>query len=161
MKIAVVYHSETGNTQKMADYIVSGLQMVEGIEAKAFGLDDVDKAFVKESRALIIGTPVYGGSLTAKTKLWLETKTAGLELGGKLGGAFATAALVHGGGDVAILNIMAQLLVSGMLIYSSGAACGQPVIHYGPVALGNDLDSYADTFKTYGHRMALKAKELF
>lgn len=85
----------------------------------------------------------------------------GLNLGGKLAGAFSTATFVHGGTEVAILAILNQLMVFGMLIYSSGVSQGQPFIHYGPVALSADLDSYAELFRTYGRRMAEKAKELF
>ena len=33
MKITVVYHSESGNTAKMAECIVKGIQSVEGMEA--------------------------------------------------------------------------------------------------------------------------------
>lgn len=161
MKVSIVYHSETGNTQKMAGCIVEGLQSVDGIEAKAFGIDAVDAEFVKQSRMVIIGTPVYGGSLTAKLKTWLETQSRGLELGGKLGGAFATAAYVHGGGDVAIQSILSQMLVFGMLVYSGGAAVGKPVIHYGPVSIGADMETYGELFKTYGKRMAEKAKTIF
>ncbi|MDL2329331.1 NAD(P)H-dependent oxidoreductase [Desulfosarcina sp. OttesenSCG-928-A07] len=161
MKVSIVYHSESGNTQKMAACIVEGLQSVDGIDAKAFGIDAVDKEFVKQSRVVIVGTPVYGGSLTAKLKTWMETEARELKLGGKVGGAFATAAYVHGGGDVAIQSILSQMLVFGMLVYSGGAAMGKPVIHYGPVAIGGDTATYGDLFKLYGKRMAEKAKELF
>ena len=161
MKITVIYHSETGNTKKMADYLVEGLQAVGDIEAKAFSIDGVDKDFAKESKAVILGSPVYAGTISAKTKMWLERESKDLQLAGKLTGAFATARFIHGGGDVAILSILNHFLVFGALVYSSGAAKGQPVIHYGPVALGDNPDAYADLFKTYGQRMAEKAKELF
>lgn len=161
MKIAVVYHSESGNTAKMAVEVVKGLTSVEGIEAKAFSLDEADKAYIKESRAIILGTPVYAGTFSGKMKMWLETQTRDLELGGKLGGAFATARFVHGGGCVAIQSILSHLLVLGLMVYSSGAAKGQPVIHYGPVALGDDLPAYAEVFQIYGRRLAEQAKAIF
>lgn len=161
MKISVIYHSETGHTAKMAESLVEGLKSVEGVEAKAFSLDGVDQAFAKESQAIILGTPVYAGSYSAKTKLWLEGELKKLAPAGKLGGAFATANFVHGGGDVAILSILHHFMVCGMLVYSGGAAKGQPVIHFGPVAIAEDLGKYAGVFFTYGQRMAEKAKELF
>lgn len=161
MKLAVVYHSQSGNTAKMAAAVVEGLQSVAGIEAKAFSLDSVDRDFVKQSRGLIVGTPVYGGTMSGQTKMWLDTETRGLELGGKLAGAFSTANFVHGGTDTAILAVLGQLMVHGMLIYSSGVSQGQPFIHYGPVALASDLVNYADLFKIYGRRMAEKAQEIF
>lgn len=161
MKIAVVYHSETGNTAKMAACVVEGLGSVDGVEARAFSLKEADGDFIKQSQALIIGTPVYAGTMSGQTKIWLDAEAGKLGLGGKLAGAFATANYAHGGLDTAILAVLNHLMVMGMLIYSSGAAKGRPVIHYGPGAVSDNLDSYNDLFKTYGQRMAEKAKELF
>lgn len=161
MKIAVVYHSKTGNTAKVASWIVDGLGTVEGVEAKAFSIDEVDRDFVKESCGLIVGTPVYGGTMSGPLKVWLDTQIKGLELPGKLGGAFSTAAFVHGGCDLAIQSILNHLMITGMILYTGGASKGQPVIHFGPAAIAPELDKYADTFKIYGKRMAEKAKELF
>lgn len=161
MNIAVAYHSKTGNTAKMATYVVEGLQSLAGVEARAFSIDAVDPDFVKQSKALIVGTPVYGGTLSGETKMWLDSGLGGVEPGGKLAGAFATAGFVHGGADTAVLSILNQLTVHGMLIYSSGVSKGQPFIHFGPVALASDLDSHRELFRIYGRRMAEKAKELF
>lgn len=161
MKIAVVYHSKTGNTAKMAGYVVEGLRSVAGVEAQAFGIDAVDTDFVRQSRGLIVGTPVYGGTFSGETKMWLDHGLGGVEMGGKLAGAFATAGFVHGGADAAVLSILNQLTVHGMLIYSSGISKGQPFIHFGPVALAGDLDSSIELFTIYGRRMAEKAKELY
>ena len=53
MRLAIVYDSKTGNTKKMADYIVEGICQVEGAEARAFGLEDVDEAYVRSCCALM------------------------------------------------------------------------------------------------------------
>lgn len=36
MKLAVVYDTKTGNTAKMAEYVIEGITSVNGAEAKAF-----------------------------------------------------------------------------------------------------------------------------
>lgn len=160
MKATVIYHSESGNTAKMAALIVEGLQSA-GLEAKAFSIDEVDKDFAKASRVMLIGTPVYAGSFSGKMKMWLEKEAGAAQPSGKLCGAFATANFIHGGADVAILAIMNHLMVMGAMLYSGGAALGQPFIHYGPVAIAPELDKYNDLFKTYGQRLGQKALELF
>lgn len=161
MKASVIYHSESGNTAKMGSIIVDGLQMVKGVDAKTFCLDCIDQDFVKESRIVLLGTPVYGGTFTSRIKTWLETGTQNLNMGDKLTGAFATANFIHGGADVAILGILNHFLVYGSLVYSSGVAYGQPYIHYGPVAIAPEVEKFADLFKIYGQRVAQKASELF
>lgn len=76
------------------------------------------------------------------------------------GGAFATAAFIHGGGDLAIQCVLTHLMVDGMMVYSGGQAWGMPVIHLGPVAIGPDLEGFAELFRTYGQRMARQAANL-
>ena len=154
MRLAIVYDTKTGNTAKMAEYLIEGFTAVDGAEAKAFPITAVDEEYVKESDALIVGTPTYNGYLTARMKAWLESAPAKWNVAGKLGGAYATAAFIHGGGDLAIQCILTHLLVDGMMVYSSGQAKGMPVIHLGPVAIAPDLDAFADLFRIYGKRMA-------
>ena len=154
MRLAIVYDTKTGNTAKMAEYLIEGFTAVDGAEAKAFPITAVDEEYVKASEALIVGTPTYNGYLTARMKAWLESTPAKLNVAGKLGGAYATAAFIHGGGDLAIQCILTHLLVDGMMVYSSGQAKGMPVIHLGPVAIAPDLDAFADLFRIDGKRMA-------
>lgn len=154
MRLAIVYDTKTGNTAKMAEYLIEGFTAVDGAEAKAFPITAADEEYVKASDALIVGTPTYNGYLTARMKAWLESTPAKLNVAGKLGGAYATAAFIHGGGDLAIQCILTHLLVDGMMVYSSGQAKGMPVIHLGPVAIAPDLDAFADLFRIYGKRMA-------
>lgn len=161
MKMSVVYHSKTGNTKHMAEVIAGGMNRVAGAEARAFSIDAVDEAWVKESRCLVVGAPIYYASETGAVKNWLEGPAMKLGLAGKMGGAFATADYVHGGGELGIRTILDHMLVGGMLTYSGGGAQGKPVIHLGPVAIAGRLEDSNATFEAYGQRMAQKAAELF
>jgi len=161
MKATVLYHSKTGTTKRMAEVIVEGMRTVEGVEAEAFSIDAVDEAFIKESRCVVLGTPIYFADLSGTVKVWLETSARPLGLAGKIGGAFATADYLHGGGEIGLQTILNHMLVYGMLAYSGGGSFGAPVIHLGPVALKDKLDESTDTFTVYGKRMAMKALEVF
>jgi Multimeric flavodoxin WrbA len=161
MKMAVLYYSKTGNTQKMAEVIVKGMETVAGVEAKSFALDNIDEGFVKECGCVVLGSPIYVATICGPVKTWLESSARPLNLAGKIGGAFATADYVHGGGDIGIQSILSHMLVYGMLAYSGGAAHGKPVIHLGPVALTKDIEQYFEAFTTYGQRMAQKTMEVF
>lgn len=160
MKLSVIYDSKTGNTAKAAQYICEGAERASGMQAKAFHIDNIDEDFVKESCGLIVGSPTYNGSLSGKLKVWLETDLTKLKVSGKLGGAFATAAFIHGGGDLAIQCILTHLMVDGMMVYSSGQSKGMPVIHLGPVAISSNIDDFAELFNTYGYRMAEQVLQL-
>jgi len=161
MKATVLYYSKTNNTKQMAEVIVAGMSCVEGVEAKAFSIDEIDDAWVKETKCVVLGTPTYMASLAGATKTWLEGPSMAYALAGKLGGAFATADYLHGGAELGIQNILDHMMVLGMMTYSGGGAYGTPVIHLGPVALKDHLDESKETFHQYGQRMAIKAKDIF
>ena len=161
MKATVLYHSKTGNTRKMAEIIVQGMEAVDNVQAKAFSLEQIDEEWLKESKCVVLGTPIYLASMSGAVKCWLDGPSMKYGLAGKIGGAFATADYLHGGGELGIGAILDHMLVLGMLTYSGGGAYGKPVIHLGPVALSSQLDDSSETFRLYGQRMATKAVELF
>ncbi|MDL2231471.1 flavodoxin family protein [Porphyromonadaceae bacterium OttesenSCG-928-L07] len=161
MKVAVLYHSVTGTTKKMAEVIVDGINSVAGVEGKAFSILEMDEEYIKESRCVILGTPVYYANMTGEMKIWFEKRGRKLPLAGKIAGAFATANYAHGGGELAIQTLLDHMMVLGMLAYSGGGACGRPVIHLGPLAVTEHADQYTELFQTYGQRMAMKTLELF
>ena len=165
MKLSVIYYSVTGNTQHMAEIIAQGMNLVEGAEAKAISIEAMDEDFIRESQCVVIDCPTYAAGMPGQFHALLGN-TGKLAMAGKLGGAFSTAQHIHGGGELAIQNILTNLMVKGMVVYSSGMACGKPIIHLGPVAIataGNEemLKPYEELFRTYGQRMAEKAMELF
>ena len=160
MKIAIVYFSKTETTKDMAKVIAEGIGFVEGIEVKLFDLENVDVEYLKESKAVIFGTPTYMANSCFQLEKWFYDNSK-VNLGGKLGAVFATANYPQGGADTAISGIINHLLVKGMLVYSSGGALGQPFIHIGAVALRDRLEEGKNLFRVFGKRIAEKTVELF
>lgn len=159
MKVAVVYHSETGNTKKVAELIAEGLRLDGQIEVKAMSVDDVDEAFVQASDALLVGCPTHRGSFSWQMKKWVGTTK--LKLGGKLGGVFATEGYIGGGADMAAMGLIAHLLVMGLLVYSGGTSWGLPFVHFGAIAIRDGDEAQRDRARLFGERFARKALELF
>ncbi len=160
MQASIIYHSVSGTTCRCADFILAGMAKVPGVRGRCMSLDEVDGEYVRESSLLILGSPVYFASTSAVVKGWLE-QAPQYGLVGKIGGAFATANYIHGGGEIAIQSILEHFLVMGMLAYSGGGGLGKPVIHFGPVAIKESVDSFRELFEIYGQRMASRALELF
>jgi NAD(P)H dehydrogenase (quinone) len=163
MKITVLYVSCSGNTEKAAELIKEGILQAGNIDVRLMNIvseDPLDAEFLKDSAAVIIGTPTYAASLSWQLKKWFDTDKS-VKLAGKLGAAFATANYVYGGADIAIADILHGMLVKGMVVYSSGGGCGAPIIHLGPVAITSEFDKSRDLFEIFGKRVAEKALELF
>jgi NAD(P)H dehydrogenase (quinone) len=161
MKISIVYHSETGNTRKMADMIADGAKAVSPeIEARVMSYDTVDEEFLAASAALVVGCPTYEGTLSWQIKRFLDETR--VDLAGKLGGCFASQNWPGGGGaDLAEISIIAGMLVRGMLVYSGGITKGQPYLHFGAVSTRAPEGIFAERCGKLGGNMASKALELF
>ena len=71
MKLAVLYDSRSGNTQRAAEWIALGMGEVEGVEARAYQIGQEDADFVKEARGAVIGCPVYTALMTPYLRAWL------------------------------------------------------------------------------------------
>ncbi len=161
MKIAIIYHSETGNTKSQAELVDEGASSVEGVEVKTMSIDHVDTAWCEDSVAIIFGSPTYEGTCSWQMKKFLDTPS--LNYGGKLAGFFATQNWPGGGGaDLAEISMIAAALVHGMLVYSGGIKRGFPPIHFGAVAHkspSTDIDR--ERAIKLGNNIAEKAVELF
>lgn len=160
IKVAIVYHSETGNTQKMAELIRKGCDNVAGVESKAMSIDDLDTAYIADAEAVIFGCPTYEGTASWQMKRVLDTISVDLE--GKLGGVFASQNWPGGGGaDFTEMTLIAGMLVRGMMIYSGGICRGYPFLHFGAVSERAPKGLYEERCTKLGDNIASKAKELW
>ena len=161
MKIAVIYHSETGNVKQMAQLVAQGCQKVADTKVKVMPVDNVDDAYVEQSAAVILGSPTYMATCSWQMKKYLDSGPKGLA--GKLGGVFASQNWPGGGGaSFAEMTIIAGMLVYGMIIYSGGVCQGEPYLHFGAVsARAPEETLYHDRCLKLGENLAQKAHELF
>ncbi len=130
-KVLVVYYSQTGNTQKMAELIAEGLKK-QGVEVKLKKVKDTSPDDFAAADGIIIGSPTYYGSMAGEIKSLLdESVSLHGRLDGKIGAAFSTSANIAGGNETTVLSILNAMLIHGFIIQ------GDPMgSHYGPVAIG-------------------------
>jgi NAD(P)H dehydrogenase (quinone) len=159
MKLAVIYHSETGNTQKVAKVIASAAQEIASTETQVMSIDNIDESFIDESAAVIFGCPTYCGTFSWQIKKFFDTTN--IKLNGKLGAVFVTENHLGGGADIAELSVAGCMLVRSMLVYSGGALEGNPLTHFGAVVQKSGDDLQLERAKVFGQRIAKKAHELF
>ncbi|MEC9490325.1 MAG: flavodoxin family protein [Halanaerobiales bacterium] len=160
MKISVLYHSESGNTEKVAGIIKKGLEKIEGVEARTFAIENPDIDYITASKAVLFGSPIYTGDMSWQMKSFLD-KNKEVKLSGKLAAVFATENYIGGGADSALLTLIGHLLVKGMVVYSGGAAEGKPYTHFGAVCIKDGDQDQQQRAEIFGERIAKKAVELF
>ena len=76
MKLAVVYHSESGNTERVGEIIAKGAEKVDEIETKCMAIDEIDEDYLAEAKAIIFGSPTYHGDISWQMKKWFDTSRA-------------------------------------------------------------------------------------
>jgi NAD(P)H dehydrogenase (quinone) len=158
MKVLILYYSRTGNTKKLAEEIASGVVDVEGVQAMVKSTADVSKEDFVSADAMIVGSPVYFGSMAAPLKDILD-KYVGVrkKMENKVGAAFATSADPSGGKETTMISIIQALLIYGMIIV------GDPLDatgHYGVSCLGAPDAAAAENGRKLGKRVATLVKKL-
>jgi len=154
-KVLVVYYSRTGNTRRMAEFVADGAKAAGGNVT----LKEVENANAEELLdydAVILGSPVYYGSMAAEMKNLLdESVEFHGKLDGKVGAAFASSANIGGGNETTILDMLNAMLIHGMVIQGNPAGD-----HYGPVSIGAPDERVKKQCRELGRRTVQLANRL-
>ena len=158
MQILILYYSKSGNTRKLAEAIVKGVEDVEGVSAVLKKTDEVTKEDFVNSDGIIAGSPVYFGLMAAQLKkVFDEFVGIRKKMEGKIGAAFATSGDPSGGKETTMMSIIQALLIYGMVI------AGDPLSaagHYGVACVGAPDQKTRDNGMKLGRRVAELAKKL-
>ena len=124
VRILVAYHSDTGNTEKLATAVRAGAAAVEGVEVVLRKVGDVTDADITGADGFLVGSPVHWGNMSADAKRFLDrvgdTLFANKGSGeGRVGGAFVTGGGDDGGKEVTRLSMLAAFLGMRFIVVGS------------------------------------------
>ncbi len=119
-----------------------------------------------EVAGIIVGTPVYMGSMTSQCKAFLDRtvmlRRNGFLWRGKVGAALAVGGVRNGGQELAIQAVQAAMLCHDMVVVSDG----RPTAHFGaalwsgsPGGVAGD-EAGLETARNLGRRVAEVAQRL-
>lgn len=158
MQILVLYFSKGGNTKKLAEAILKGVESVEGVKGVFKHTDDVTKEDFVLSDGIIAGSPVYFGVMAAQLKkIFDEFVGIRKKMEGKVGAAFATSADPSGGKETTMMSIIQVMLIYGMVIVGDPmSATG----HFGTACVGAPDSGSLENGMKLGRRVAELAQKL-
>ena len=158
MQILVLYFSKGGNTKKLAEAIIKGVESVDGVYGVLKHTDDVTKEDFVDSSGIIAGSPVYFGVMAAQLKkIFDEFVSVRRKMEGKIGAAFATAGDPSGGKETTMMSIIQAMLIYGMVIVGDPmSATG----HFGTACVGAPDSGSLENGMKLGQRVAELAKKL-
>lgn len=152
MKILVLYFSKGGNTKRLAEAIVEGVNSVAGAEAVLKKTEQVTKDDFIEANAIIAGSPVYFGTMAAQLKqVFDEFVSVRKKMENKIGAVFTTSGDITGGKETTMFSIIQALMIYGMIIVGDPmAATG----HYGVSCVGRPDEKNLEHGRLHGKRVA-------
>ena len=149
-KILIVYHTQTGNTEKMAFAIAEGAKQVKGVEVTVKNVDQTTNEDLLDADGIIFGSPTYYGLMSGKVKtLFDESMEIHGKLVGKVGAAFTSSGGTASGAETTLLSIVNAMLVHGMIVQGR-----YDDKHYGAAAVGNPNEKEIEMCKKLGKRTA-------
>jgi NAD(P)H dehydrogenase (quinone) len=122
VRILVAYHSETGNTEKMAASVREGAASVDGTTVTLRKVGDVTDDDIRLADGIVLGTPVQWGNMSSTAKRFLDRVAevlgkAGKTYGeGRTAGVFCTAGSPSNGQEMARLGMIAAFLAMRFVI---------------------------------------------
>ncbi|MFB3897459.1 MAG: flavodoxin family protein [bacterium] len=154
-KVLIIYYTRSGNTEKLAKLIEEGIKS-EGVDSVLKKVQDVEPKEMLEYDGIVIGSPVYYGSVAAEIKkLFDDSVKFHSQLDGKVGAAFSSSANIAGGNETTILDILAAMLIHGMII--QGDPKGD---HYGSVSISTPDERAKINAVRQGQRIAKLVKQI-
>ena len=130
LTVLVVYHSATGNTEKMAQGVAEGARAVSGTRVVLKSVREVAANDLSSSDAVIVGSPVYFANMSGEIKTFFDNWSLKFDLfkdrkmRNKVGAAFSTGGSVSAGKEFTILSILAAMLNNQMIVVSGGGGFG-------------------------------------
>jgi len=123
MNVLIAYHSDYGNTEKMAKAIASGIRATNpDVSVQLQQADETAPDDLIAADVILFGTPVHMGGMAWPikkliddcAKLWMENV-----LEGKVGGVFATGGgfgNAGGGVELTLASLYSNFLEHGMIV---------------------------------------------
>ena len=161
----ILFDSRGGLTEQLAEAVAEGVRATPGVTLRYRRLDDASVDDLKQSDALVLGSPNWSG-VTGKLKDWMD-HTGDLwetgELEGKIGAAFTGGWSRSGGTEATLLQLLHLLLAHGMLVLGLpwSERMRRSGSYYGATAHGEVTEDDRAQARDLGRRVAELAQRLF
>lgn len=118
VRVLIVYHSLTGNTERMAHGVADGVKRVSDAVAIVKKIDEVKKQDLVSADGIILGSPAYFANIAGKMKLAIDDWNWKLKVDftDKVGGAFATGGGQTGGKEHVVISLLLFMLNNRMIV---------------------------------------------
>lgn len=139
IKILVLYHSNSGYTKTMAEYVAAGVKQAGECEVRLRSIKEAKAQDLTWCDGLAMGSPTNYGNMAWQLKQWWDTKALDLwsKIDGKIACVFTSSGGEAGGGEMACLSMLSLLINFGFLVFGvTDYVSKKKTLHYGAVVPG-------------------------
>lgn len=138
-KVLVLYHSNSGNTRRMAELVADGAELVDGSEVRLRDISEADHTDLEWCDGIAVGSPTNYGSVSWQMKKWWDEQP--IENWGKRDGkiacVFSSAGAWGGGQEWTCMALFSILINYGFLVFGLTDYTGIKFsAHYGAIVAG-------------------------
>lgn len=138
-KILVLYHSNTKNTERMAELIATGASQHEHAEVRLRCIESADAGDLDWCEGIALGSPTNYGCVSWQMKQWWDEQPIENwgKRDGKIGCVFSSAGAWGGGQEWTCMSLMSILINYGFLVFGLTDYSGVKFsAHYGAISAG-------------------------
>jgi NAD(P)H dehydrogenase (quinone) len=163
--VLVVYHSQMGHTEAMANAVAEGAQGVDGADVKLMTIDEAAAGDLLWADAIIVGSPVHNANPAAAVLEFISSwPFDGQPLKDKLGAAFVTGGGISAGEEATQLAILRAMLIYNLVVVGGPdwrtAFGASAVTEEEPFAETRDESLVHPTFRIKGKALGQRVAEL-
>jgi NAD(P)H dehydrogenase (quinone) len=143
--ILILFDSDTGNTQKMAELVAEGAKQIPKTEVRTCSVDTITLEDFKWAEGIALGSPTHYGTISWKLKKWFDELPGELwgTQDGKIGCAFSSSGAWGGGAELTCMTLMTMLINYGFLVFGVTDYVGKKFSpHYGSIQAGEPREEY-------------------
>ena len=156
-KILIMYYSKGGNTKRMAEYVLEGVNEIPGHEIRYLSVEEASPDDLVWCDGIALGSPTYLGTVASPLKkFWEDCLPLWQHIDGKIGCAFSSSGGWGGGAELTCQALNTILMNYGFLVFGiTDYVAHQFTTHYGAIQAGEPrLDKEKDSCRILGKRLA-------
>ncbi|MCA9185898.1 MAG: flavodoxin domain-containing protein [Pirellulaceae bacterium] len=138
-RVLVLFHSNSGNTRRMAELVADGARQLDGTEVRLKDISAADDKDLEWCDGVALGSPTNYGCVSWQMKQWWDQQPIENwgKRDGKIGCVFTSAGAWGGGQELTCLALLAILINYGFLVFGLTDYTGIKFsAHYGALSAG-------------------------
>ncbi len=120
--IHIIYHSDRGHIERLAESIARGVDTVGGCSSRIVPVEQASESHVTSCQGLILGCPTYMGNVSAPMKKFMDETIGSIwrkgGIPGVVGSAFTSSGSLHGDKEFTLLALQITMFQLGMTLVS-------------------------------------------